>query len=200
MEAKSPIRHHGRRADNLAVLLSDFHGTRSGEEVEVDDATKRVVLEVLPSFSSIVDLKIHSIAVEEEHAVRFVICHAMLKVDRMVSVQIGSWWNLVGIARPQCSCVIGGVQAERIRVLPKSIERWVRWERCPQSQVLRFEDQFRNGGVEYGFISLLALNSKRKRIGDKDKVKRGIGSGAVRCRIWTTDYRARNLRTFCQNL
>jgi hypothetical protein len=106
VKTKAPVRHHGRRAYDLAVLLSYLDWGRPSKEIEVENATKSVVLEILSSTGGVVNLEVDNIAVEEEYTMRFLGRNAMLEVYRMVPIEICACRNLVGITGPQCTNII----------------------------------------------------------------------------------------------
>ena len=100
MEAKAPVWLHGGVSDGVCVLRSDLLWSRAREEVEIENATNGVVFEVLTGCGSIIDLDVHSIGVEKKNAMRSV-ATSVVKVDRVVPVQIGSLsmlaqWEEVG--------------------------------------------------------------------------------------------------------
>jgi hypothetical protein len=58
MKSKAPVRLHNRLASDLRILHTDVFGAWPCEEVQIDDATKSVVLEILSV--GIVYLDVHS--------------------------------------------------------------------------------------------------------------------------------------------
>ncbi len=89
MEPQTPIWHHGRLADDVAVLPSDVNWAWASEEVEVDDPTDHVVLEIL-SRGITVDVEIYTIAIQHEDSMSLAAACAVLKVDWVVSVEVSS--------------------------------------------------------------------------------------------------------------
>lgn len=85
MEPKAPIWHHGRLADDLAVLLSDVNWAWTGKDVEVDNTSDHVVFEILPRVIA-VDIEIHTIAVQHEDTMSLLAAAAMLEVNWMIPV------------------------------------------------------------------------------------------------------------------
>lgn len=85
METEGPVGDLGGCADDLCVLARDLDRIRgaASQEIEVDHSSDDVVFERRAGVR-LIDLDVHSIRVEEEHAMRT--GGAMLEVDRVVSV------------------------------------------------------------------------------------------------------------------
>lgn len=90
-------------------MLGDFGRGWSSQEVQVNNASDRVVLKILASFCSVVDLDVHAVAVQEENTVG-TICTTVIEVHWVVSVEIAARGNRVSITRPEGASVVGGVQ------------------------------------------------------------------------------------------
>lgn len=65
----------------------------------------------------------------------------MLKVHRVVPVQVRSARDPIRVAGPQSARRVGRVEAERLRVLAEAVDVRRGWERSLKAQVLRFEDE-----------------------------------------------------------
>ena len=122
MEAQTPVGHHNRQANDLTVLLSNVDRAWTSQEIEIDNATECIIFQILSCRGGIVDLDVHTVAVEEKDAMRFVGCLSVFKIYWMVSIKVRSGWLQVRIARPQRAYVVGTVGPERISVLPQSID------------------------------------------------------------------------------
>jgi hypothetical protein len=72
----------------LGILRTGFLRGRPGQEVEVVDATKSVILEVLLAVIGLIDLDVHAIGVQQEDAVRARLA-AVVVVHRMAAIQVG---------------------------------------------------------------------------------------------------------------
>lgn len=81
---------------------------------------------------------------------------AMIKVHRMVAVEIRSRRHSVCISVPDRPCVVGGVEHERIRALSETIQARAVWQTGPKSHVLAFEDQTRSARVEEHLAIIVA--------------------------------------------
>ena len=109
VESKGPIRDLCGSADDLGILarhLGRIRGT-ARQEVEVDHSSDDVVLERCSrSVGGLVDLYVHSVRVEKEHAMRA--GGSVLDIDGVVSVQVRVVGNTVGISRPEGAGIIVG--------------------------------------------------------------------------------------------
>lgn len=159
---ESPVGHHGGQAHDFGILLCNSHWGWSSDEVEVQDATKSVVLQVLVLALVVVDLDIHAIGVEEEDTMAA--RGPVLVVDGVVSVQVSTGWDSVGILRPESADVVGGVEAERVRVLSQTVQVGVVWELGPQAEVLGLKDDACGRRIEKDFASLRANNGEGERV------------------------------------
>ena len=119
---------------------------------------------------------------------RFLAWDTMLKVYWMISVKISPCRNLIRITRPQCSNIIGGVQAKWIRVFSKSVEVGIIWQGCTETQVLSLKNQGCCRCVKDDFFASLTLDWERKGTGDIVELKSSVWSRAGSGRIWASDY------------
>jgi hypothetical protein len=160
----TPVWHLSRQSDYFSVLHSNFGRRWSSHKVEINDASDGVILEILTSFCSVVDLDVHAVAVQEEDTM-CTICTTMIKIHWVISVQIAASRNGVSITRPKSPGVICSVQLRRcqrlassraqyvaylkwIRVLAESVEVRILRKLSTKSQVLRLEDEIRSSSVE----------------------------------------------------
>ena len=90
---KTPVRHHGGQTRDFGILLRDSYWSRSSNEIEVQDTSEGVVLQVLVLAVGVVNLDIHAIGVEEEYAMAA--GGPVLVVDGVVSVQVSTGRNSV---------------------------------------------------------------------------------------------------------
>lgn len=140
MESKAPIWHHGGLADDVAVLPSDVDWARASKDIEIDDPSERVVLEILPGGIA-VDVKIHAIAIQQENPMSLTVTLTVLEVDRVVSVEVGSWRDQVGVSRPQCAGVVSSRASEGVGILSKSIDIRITRKRSTKTDILGFENE-----------------------------------------------------------
>ena len=73
---------------------------------------------------------------------------AMVKVDGVASVQVGSLGDEWGFSVPKCASVAIGRKPKVIRVFAETVEIWVQGKACPETDVLRFEIDWRVTRVE----------------------------------------------------
>lgn len=125
VETKSPVGHHSRQTSNLRVLLGNLNRSRASHEVEIQDTTKGVVFQILVMSIGVVDLDIHTVGVEEEDTMRTSV--TVIEIDWVVTVQVGTLRNTIGILRPQGTDVVGCVQSHGISVLTKTVKVRVTW-------------------------------------------------------------------------
>jgi hypothetical protein len=107
VESEGPIRNLCGGADDLGVLARHFDRIRgtAGEEVEVDHSSDDIVFERCSRSASIlVDLYVHSVRVEKEHAMRT--GGTMLEVDGVVSIQVRVVGDTVGISGPEGAGIV----------------------------------------------------------------------------------------------
>ena len=142
METETPVGLHGGSADDFGVLLDNLWRARPSKKVVVQDATKDVVLEVLPSLLSFVDEDIHAIRIHEEHSMST--ARSLLHVDWVAPVDVGARGNAVVIVVPERADIVGGVEPKGIRVLAQTIQVRIVWKVRPQAEILGFEDQRRS--------------------------------------------------------
>lgn len=80
------------------------------------------------------------------------ILSTMIEVHWVVSVKVASSGDTVGIARPERTSVVGGVQHEAIRVLSKTVKTWILWESSAEAEVLILEDEGSGRRVEKNLL------------------------------------------------
>lgn len=143
MEPKAPIWHHGRLADNVAVLPSDVDWARAGEDVEIDDPSEHIVFEILPCGIA-VDVEIHTIAVQHEDPMSLTGALTLFEVDWVVSVEVSSWRDQVRISRPQCASVISSWASKRVGIFSESVDIRISRKRSAKSDILGLENEDRS--------------------------------------------------------
>ena len=143
-----PVRHGGRAADELGVLVDDVERRGSGKEVEVEHAADDLVGEVGAAV-----LDVHAVAVEQEHAMRGAAAGggvAHVEVERVGAVEVDVHGAGRDVGVPEREGVVA-LQPERaLGVLAQPVQRRrpdVRRQRRGQLQVPVLEHQ-RRGGVE----------------------------------------------------
>ena len=106
VKSKGPIGDLCGSADDLSILTRHLDRIRGAarQKVEVDHSSDDVVLECGRGISSLVDLYIHSVRVEKEHAMRA--GGSMLEIDGVVSVQVCAIGDTVGISGPEGAGII----------------------------------------------------------------------------------------------
>lgn len=144
---KSPITLHGRKANDFSILSTGLLGRRPGQEVEVENATNDVILEVLLAIVGFVELDIHAIGVQQEDGMRTRLA-AVVVVHRMGPVQVAVRRNSVRIASPQGTGVVRGFQTHGISVLSETVEIRVLRKPGTEIQILGLENQVRTSSVE----------------------------------------------------
>jgi hypothetical protein len=132
VETETPVWHHCGLADYLGVLPSSLNRCGTRDEVQIDDTAESVVFQELAF--GIIDLDIHTwheisvivkiagvdliasavavprtIAIQQEHRMCSIVA-TVIVVDRVSSIEVGSFWNSIRIAVPQCACVVGCVE------------------------------------------------------------------------------------------
>lgn len=143
MESKAPIRHHCGLANDVTVLPSDVDWARAGKDVEIDDPSDHVVLEILPGRVA-VDIEIHTVAIQHENTMSLGVVLAVLEVNWVVSIEVGSWRDQVCISRPQCANVVSCRASERIGIFSKSIDIRIIRKRSAKLDILGFENEGRS--------------------------------------------------------
>lgn len=144
---KGPVGLHRRQTHNFRVLLSHILGCRASQEIEIQNTSNGVVLQVLASIISLINLDIHAVGVQEEDAVCTIVT-TVVHVDRVITIQIRILWDTVGIAAPESARVVLVRQTQRISVLTQAVQVWVLWQPGPQSKVLVLKDQGGFRGIE----------------------------------------------------
>nr|BAJ86397.1 predicted protein [Hordeum vulgare subsp. vulgare] len=139
---EGPVRHGGRAADELGVLVDDGEGVGAGEEVEVEDAADDLVGDVGPAVEHV-----HAVAAEQEHAVRGPRWpHVHVEGVRAVEVDVHVGRADVGV--PEREGVVVPQPERALRVLAQPVQRrTARRQRRRHLQVLVPEDEA-GGGVE----------------------------------------------------
>ena len=85
MEPKAPIWHHCGLANDVTVLPSNVDRARAGKDVEIDDPSDHIVLEILPSGIA-VDIEIHTVAVQHKNPMSLGIVLAVFEVNWVISI------------------------------------------------------------------------------------------------------------------
>lgn len=161
MQTEAPIRHHSRKPSNFSILLANVGRSFTSHDVEVNDATKNIVLKILLAIFD-VNLDIHARAGEKEDTMGACLT-AVLKVDRVRSIEVRPCRYAVGVAVPERADVVGGVQAEAVCVLSETVEIGMFGERSTQAKVLILEDERCGGGVEEDFFVRFASHLEAER-------------------------------------
>ena len=156
VETEAPIWHLSSSARECGVLDSDLLGRRTSQEVQINNATKGIVLKVLAI--RVVNFNIHTLRAGKEDTVGTILT-AVVKVHRVGSVEVGSWRGTVCITVPKLSMsvlcmagifiailthssgVISRVQVERISGLSQTVQVGRLRQACPQAEVLCLKDQ-----------------------------------------------------------
>lgn len=84
----------------------------------------------------------------------------MIKVHRMVSIQIRARWDGICIPIPDRPGVVGRVQHERISVFAQSVQTRAGRQAGAETEVLRLEDQGGGAGVEKDLAAALPGNGE----------------------------------------
>lgn len=123
VQSKGPIGNLRGGADDFGILARHLYRIRSAasQEIEVDNSSNEIVFEGCSrGVGSLVDLYIHAIGIEQEHAVRA--GGTVLEVDGVVSIQIGSVGDTVSIPGPHGAGIVFGRQTETVGVFAETIE------------------------------------------------------------------------------
>ena len=86
----------------------------------------------------------------------------MLEVHRVVSVQVRADWNTIRVARPQGERGVVGVEAERVSVLPETVDVGVDRDFGLDAEILRFEDDGMRSRGKQNFPGGRTLNREAK--------------------------------------
>ena len=165
MQTERPVRDFRRSADDISILARDLGWVVliASQEVEVKDAANDVVLEGRAKTLRVVDLDVHAVRVGKEDTVRARL--AVLKVDRVVSVQVLTLGHAIRVARPERAGVVVRREAERVGVLAETVEVRVLGEVRLHAQVLRLEDDRVRRGGEENLLGLGAVDREAERRG-----------------------------------
>ena len=88
MKTETPVWHHDRLTNDFAILPSDVKRARASNNVQVNDTSDHIILEILPTGAGVVDLEIHAIAIQHENSMGLAGTLAIFEIDRMVTVKI----------------------------------------------------------------------------------------------------------------
>lgn len=118
METERPIRYFSWRPDDLRILPRDFGRVvlAASQKVEVEYAADDIVLKRRGAFHTVAaaaDLDVHAGGAEEEDGVRAA-RRAVLKVHRVVPVEVRAVRDAIRIARPQRARRVGRDESERL--------------------------------------------------------------------------------------
>jgi hypothetical protein len=150
VQAKAPVGHHNGQASDFSILLADLRRSLTSHEVEINDTTKDVVLEVLLTVLD-VNLDIHAGAGQKEDTMSAALA-TVLEVDGVSSVEVCASWNSVRVTVPEGADVVGCVQPKTIRVLSQTVQVRVLRKRSAEAEVLVLEDEGGRGRVEEDFF------------------------------------------------
>ena len=143
MEAKAPIWHHCGLANDVTILPSDVDWARAGKDVEIDDPSDHVVLEILPGGVT-VDIEIHTVAVQHENPMSLGVVLTVLEINWVVSIEVSSWRDQVCISRPQCANVVSCWTSERIGIFSEPIDIRIIRKRSAKLDILGLENEGRS--------------------------------------------------------
>jgi len=145
MQAKRPIRHLGRRPDDLCVLPRHLGrvGLASSQKIKIKHAADDVILErSIGAIRIRTKLDVHAGRAEEKDGVRAAPgTGPMLKVNRVAAVQVRAARDAVCVARPQRARRVDNVEAERLRVLSEAVDVRVARQRRLEAEELRLKDE-----------------------------------------------------------
>ena len=142
MKSKRPIWHLSRCPDDLRILPRNISriGLAASQEVEVEYAADDVILKRSGTLAVPANLHVHSGRAEEEDGVGAAI-GTMLKVHRVISVQVRPGRNPIRVTGPQRARRVGRVEAEGIGVFAEAVDVRHGRERGLEAQVLRLENE-----------------------------------------------------------
>ena len=88
VKPKGPVRHFSRQPNNLGILTCDLGRITlaASEEIKVQHPANDIILERRSPRARVGNLNIHTVGVEEEHAVGA--CCAVFKVNRVISIEV----------------------------------------------------------------------------------------------------------------
>lgn len=89
---------------------------------------------------------------------------AVVKVDRVSTVEVLALRGAVRISGVDCSCVVGAVKHEVIGMFAETIEVRLLREMCLEVDILALEDQLLTGSVEKNFSGVGAGYCEREWI------------------------------------
>ena len=87
----------------------------------------------------------------------------MLKVHRVVAVQVRAARNPIRVTGPQRACRVRLVQPERLRMLAEAVDVCLGWKGRLESEVLRLEDERGVCGREQHLAGAAARDVERER-------------------------------------
>lgn len=89
---------------------------------------------------------------------------AVVKVDRMIAIQIGELRDEIGISRPECARIVVSQQPEGISTLPQTVDIGRVRQARTQPEILRLKDQGMTGRVKENLAGGLAGHFERERV------------------------------------
>lgn len=89
----------------------------------------------------------------------------LLEVEGVITVEIGTVGDGVGVLVPKRADIVGRVEAEGVRVFTKTVQVRVIGQGGAQAEVLRLEDERGSRGVKEDFTRVAARDSKGEGIG-----------------------------------
>ena len=190
VQTKAPVRHHDGQTSDFSILLADLSRSLTSHEVEVNDTAQNVVLKVLLTILD-VNLDIHAGAGKKEDTMSATLT-AVLKVDRVGSVEVCASWNAVRVTVPEGADVVGCVQAKPIRVLSQAVQVWVFRQGSTKAKVLVLEDERGGRRVEEDFFVGLAGDFEAEWALFPGKVEFRVVSGDA-ISFWTREDVVRDL-------
>lgn len=85
---------------------------------------------------------------------------AVVKVHRVVAIQIRAGRNEIGVPIPDSSGIVRRVEHEGVGMLAQAVQAGARRKAGAEAEVLRFENKARGGGVEEGLVGTAAENGE----------------------------------------
>ena len=173
MQAEGPIRHFGRRPDDLRILSRHLGRVvlAPSQKVKVKHAADDVIFERRAVLGAIIsaDLHIHARRTQQKDAVRATAAaamgtfRAMLKVHRVIPVQVRAARDAKRVAGPERARRVDRVEAERLRVLAEAVDVGRGGQGSLEAEVLRLKDERVARGREEHLARARARDVERER-------------------------------------
>lgn len=108
----------------------------------------------------------------------------VIKVDRVRAVQVGISRNINGLGIQEHALIVVRVEAERIAMLPKTVDVGVVGKRSPEAHILLFKDHGNGAGIKENLAVIFALDLERKWFLLDIKLESRVGRGRFLV-LWT---------------